>query len=71
MAKIDSIHPHVAYTGDNRHSPLRIIDAKLVPYEARTQEHRDAERKIAPRKRRMNKKAAEDTVKNMMNKVKR
>lgn len=70
MAKIDNMGG-LTHVGDNRHSPLRIVDAKLNPYEARTQESRDAERRIAPKKRRYSKKAAEDAVKNMMNRVKK
>lgn len=70
MTKIDHLS-NLTHVGDNRHSPLRIVDAKLHPYEVRAQESRDAERRVAPKKRRYSKKAAEDRVKELAAKVRK
>lgn len=70
MARIDSTMG-IQHAGDNRHSPLRIVDAKLHPYHARPQENRDIENRIAPRRRRMSKAAAEQQVKTLVARVKK
>ena len=49
MAKIDTGPQPIFHVGDNRHSPLRIVDAALHPYLPRSDEHRKAEARIAPR----------------------
>lgn len=68
MAKIDSMLP-TQHVGDNRHSPLKIVDAKLHPYDVRPQESRDIERRVAPKRRKLSKKAAEEKVKEIAVKV--
>lgn len=68
MAKIDSLG-FLQHVGDNRHSPLRIIDASLHPYHPRKEEHRKAERGRTP-KRRLSKRAAEEYVKKLGERVK-
>ena len=49
MSIIDSGPQPIFHVGDNRHSPLRIVDAALQPYVPRLDEHRKAEARIAPK----------------------
>jgi hypothetical protein len=50
MAKIDTGPQPIFHVGDNRHSPLRIVDAALHPYLPRGEENRKHEAGLAPRR---------------------
>jgi hypothetical protein len=50
MAKIDTGPQPIFHVGDNRHSPLRIVDAALHPYLPRGEENRKHEVGLAPKR---------------------
>jgi hypothetical protein len=66
MARIDTGPQPIFHVGDNRHSPLKIVDAAVHPYLPRSDEHRKAEARIAPKRG----KSAKRRLETAMSKVK-
>lgn len=53
MARIDTGPLPIQHVGDNRHSPLKIVDAALLPYLPRSEQNRKVEQQAMPKARKV------------------